>query len=243
MRPPWPWQGVARRGPGDAARIKFVDGSSLSSHDLLRRSTTPVEAELLLLLGDLDHVSRLDLVRGDKPRQGINDVPLHGPAQGPGTERRIRPLLDDPALGLRADLEQDRRPGLVQRSLVDLVQELLEDLLEGLAAQRLVNQLLVETIQELEGKMLAGGVEHCGAQASRSPAGLYGSAAESEPHLVRIEQIADRPTADVRGHEHDRAGEIDRAIVAEGEVALLQDAEQRAPDHRMGFLDLVEEHD
>ena len=48
--------------------------------------------------------------------------------------------------------------------------------------------------------------------------------------------------AQVRGHDDDGVAEVDRAALAVGETALLQDLEQRVEHVGVGLFDLVEQH-
>jgi hypothetical protein len=49
--------------------------------------------------------------------------------------------------------------------------------------------------------------------------------------------------ADVRGHDDDRVLEIDRAALAVGEAAVVEDLQERVEDVDVRLLDLVEEDD
>ena len=49
--------------------------------------------------------------------------------------------------------------------------------------------------------------------------------------------------ADVRGHDQDRVGEVDRAALAVGEPAVVHDLQQHVEDVRVRLLDLVEQDD
>ena len=49
--------------------------------------------------------------------------------------------------------------------------------------------------------------------------------------------------ADVRGHDHHRVAEVDRAAVAVGQPPVVEDLQQHVEDLRVRLLDLVEEDD
>ena len=53
--------------------------------------------------------------------------------------------------------------------------------------------------------------------------------------------LGDLRGADVRGHDHDRVAEVDRAPLGVGEPAVLEDLEQDVEDVRVRLLDLVEQ--
>ena len=54
-----------------------------------------------------------------------------------------------------------------------------------------------------------------------------------------LRAISDGP--DVRGHDHDRVAEVDRAPLGVGQPAVLQDLQQDVEDVRVRLLDLVEQ--
>ena len=61
--------------------------------------------------------------------------------------------------------------------------------------------------------------------------------------LVVFRQLDDVFAAEVGSHDQHRVAEVDRAALAIGQAAVVEDLEQRTKDIRVGLLDLVEEHD
>src|SRR5262249_28514810 len=81
---------AAGTGQSDRGRLDPFDGAE---HDL------PVERV------DHDRLARVELLPKNLLRQRVLDEPLDGTAQGPGTERRVVPLVGEVQLRLRRELQ------------------------------------------------------------------------------------------------------------------------------------------
>ena len=106
-------------------------------------------------------------------------------------------------------------------------------------AQGFENHDLIDAVHELRRELAArridGGAVHLVVNLV-----VDLSAGLSKAH-VAIEQFVHLSGAQVRGEDDEALGEIDAAVVAEGERGFIQNPEQELPQGVTGFLDLVKE--
>ena len=93
----------------------------------------------------------------NQARQGVNQLDFHRPTKRTSSQEQVSPTVKNQTLGRWTHLDQQGHSGLVHGSSVDIEEELVEDTRHVLALQCLENQDLVEPIEELKRKRLAGG--------------------------------------------------------------------------------------
>src|SRR5208337_2901983 len=189
---------------------------------------------------DADEISQLYLPGCHQVRQRKNKMPLDGPLQVTRAILHVRSLADQEFLyrGRATEYElviaDSLKNPLLQHSKFDF-----EDLFQVFGTQGAKNHDLVDTIHELGGELAAGGV-HRGAVDLAVEPGVQVGRLVDESHAA-VDELAHLRGAKVRGHDDNALGEIDSAIVTEGQRGLIENTEQQLPQGVGGLFDLVEE--
>src|SRR5438094_649605 len=168
-----------------------------------------------------------DLPRDELLRQGRLDRALDDALERPGRVDGVDPPLGEEVLGPVGEHELEvavREPGLEPRELN------VDDLPQVRAPEGMEDHHVVDAVQELGAEVLAERLQHLL---------LHGVVGTGVVAAIAGEQLA----PDVRGHDDDRVLEVDRAPVAVGQAAVVEDLEEHVEDVVVRLLDLVEEDD
>ena len=142
------------------------------------------------------------------------------------------------AAGARIETESATGAGGAEQAVLHGVEFEIENALELLGEQRAEDDDLVEAVHEFGREFPAGGVD--GGVLDFPVEGTAGLVSGRETE-ARLHQAVDFARAEVGGEEDHGLGEIDAAVVTEGERGLVEDAEQELPQGVGGLLDFVEE--
>ena len=143
------------------------------------------------------------------------------------TVLRVISSVDDELLGLRRQLAAQL---LVSQTCIERIHLQIDDLDDIFLRQRLIEDDLVQTVQEL-------GAERTLQQLLDLRTGLLGDLA-----IVgnAVQQIL---RAEVARQDQDRILEVDGAALRIGDTAVVKHLQQDVEDVGMGLFDLVEQHD
>src|SRR5829696_7140011 len=221
-------------------RRPLLAGVALRSHAhglaraLLRLHDLDDHVALVVLrrLADLDGRPGRHRLREHLVRERILDVALDRPAQRARAHRRIPALLHEEVRGGAGEVE--RQLALGQR-LADPLEQQLDDLGDLLLGELVEDDHLVDPVEELGPEYLLELAHDPNLHVLVGHARLVAHR-ESDAGV-----LGDLGGADVRGHNHDRVPEVDRAPLGVREPSVLQDLEQDVEHIRMRLLDLVEQ--
>src|SRR5918994_1919559 len=218
----------------------FVSLSASACSYGLSMSTT-TSADLLGLLSFLGRGRGVGNVRQDLGVVGqvgcalrvrVLDVALDRPAQRTRAHCRVPALLHEEVRGLAGEVE--RQLALGQR-LPDPLQQQLDDLGDLLLGELVEDDHLVDPVEELGPEDLLELAHDPDLHVLVGHAGLV-TDREADAGV-----LGDLRGAHVRGHDHDRVAEVDRAPLGVREPSVLQDLEQDVEHVRVRLLDLVEQ--
>src|SRR5215213_139280 len=203
----------------------------------LRLDDRQLQRPVLVVAGRVavDHHGRARLhlaLAQDLVGEGILDVALDRAAQRTGAHRGIPALLDEDVLGVLGQLQLEVVLGDLDANAVD---HQVDDLLDLLLGELVEDDHLVDPVEELRSEDFFEVAHDPVFHVVVRHAGLVGDG-EADRGVLR-----DLRGADVRGHDHDRVAEVDRASLGVGEPAVLEYLKEDVEDVRVGLLDLVEQ--
>src|SRR3954463_12229633 len=201
----------------------------------LRLSGGKEDVAVVALLRDLDHhrPARHELALEHEVGQRVLDVALDGPAQRTGAHGRVPALLDEEVLGALRELEL--QVALRERR-ADAPQEEVDDPLDLVLGELVEDDDVVDAVEELGPEDLLKLAHDPRLHVVVRDPGLVVGDREAERRVPR-----DLARPDVRGHDHDRVAEVDRAALRVRQPPVLQDLQEDVEDVRVGLLDLVEQ--
>src|SRR5581483_1967333 len=212
---------AATRRARKLVQLPGADRLPLSLLGLLRRVLLGPEHDLPFMRVHEDGVALLALAGENILRARVEDETLDRALERPRSIGGVEALLRDERLRVGRELERDLPLGQAPREDLRL---LLDDLHELLGREVLEDDDLVDAVQELRPELSAQRVRHALAQ----EVGLFG-------------ELGDERRADVARHDDHDVLEVDRAAVAVGEPAVVEDLQQHVEDVRVRLLDLVEQ--
>src|SRR4051794_37280274 len=186
----------------------------------------------LVPLVDQDGRAGRELRPQDEVRERVLDVALDRAAQRPGAHGRVPALVRQQILGLLGELELQLPLG---HRLPHAADEQVDDDLDLVLRELVEHQDVVDAVEELGPERLLELAHDAALHVVVRQAGLV---AHGEPDAGVLRDLR-RP--EVRGHDHDRVPEVDRAPLGVGQPAVLQDLQEDVEHVRVGLLDLVEE--
>ena len=164
-----------------------------------------------------------------RQRQRIEHPALDRPLQRPRAVHRIVSFFDDQVPRFVGELDPDLpilEPPQQRRELD------VDDLPDVLAAERVEEDDVVDPVQELRLEVLRAAPRSAAAACPRR-------ASVSPAHRPLRDVVA----ADVRRHDDDGVLEVDRAALAVGEPAVVEQLQHDVQHLGVRLLDLVEQHD
>ena len=204
---------------------------------LLRLDDRQLQRAVLLVAGGValdhhgragDHLALAQHFVGER----VLDVALDRAAQRPGAHRGVPAFLDQQVLGLVGQLQLQLVLGDLDADAVD---HQVDDLLDLFLGQLVEDDHLVDPVEELGPEDFLQVAHDPVLHVVVGHAGLVGDG-EADRGV-----LGDLRGADVRGHDHDRVAEVDRAALGVGEPPVLEDLQQDVEDVGVGLLDLVEQ--
>src|SRR5262249_45920467 len=196
-------------------------------------------ADLVRII-DYQQVAHPHLIGRDEVRQRIDQKALDGAFQVPGAVFEINPLFEQEIFRRLRAFEDELLARPLGDSSLNRPQFDLQNLGQVIAVQAAEDHDLIDPVHEFRREFTLRGFE-------RRPVNLlidFGvdhAALRGEADSAR-NQFAHLARAQVRRHDHDRAGEIDAAVVTQRQRGFVEDAEQQLPERVGGLFDLVEEH-
>ena len=185
------------------------------------------------VLPNLDGIARFHLSAKDTLAKAVLDVVLDGAFQRAGAKLHVVAFRGDKLLRSIADLDVVTHVLHTAHQFAELD---VDNLLDGLHVELVEGDDLVETVEELRGKLLAQALldDRAGMLLVALVDAQSERACGVESHAAaKLLQLAG---TGIRGHDDHGVAEVNQPAVAIGKAALVKHLQQQVEHVAMGFL-------